>query len=171
MEELIILVDQQDQEVGYAEKMKAHTEGQLHRSFSIFVFNSQGNLLLQKRAETKYHCGGLWSNTCCSHPRIGESLVESTHRRLKEEMGFDCELREIFSFVYRVEVENKLIEHEYNHVFVGTFDLDPTPNLNEVDDWKWANLQELRKDFEKYPDSCTPWFRMSLDKMGWNPPG
>ena len=146
MEELIILVDQQDLEVGYAEKMKAHTEGQLHRSFSIFVFNSQGNLLLQKRAETKYHCGGLWSNTCCSHPRIGESLVESTHRRLKEEMGFDCELREIFSFVYRVELENKLIEHEYNHVFVGTFDLDPTPNLNEVDDWKWANLQELRKD-------------------------
>jgi len=171
MEELIILVDQQDQEVGYAGKMKAHTEGQLHRSFSIFVFNSQGNLLLQKRAETKYHCGGLWSNTCCSHPRIGESLEESAHRRLKEEMGFDCELREIFSFVYRVELENKLIEHEYDLVFVGTFDLDPTPNLNEVDDWKWANLQELRKDVEKYPDSCTPWFRMSLDKMEWNPPG
>lgn len=163
MEE-VILVDGNDREIGTEEKMKAHQEGKLHRAFSIFVFNSKGELLLQKRAKSKYHSGGLWTNTCCSHPRPGETLENSVHRRLKEEMGFDCELREIFSFKYKVKLEN-IFENEYDHVFIGKFDGKPHPNPEEVDEWKWIKLKELKNDMKKNPDKYSYWLKKSIDKV------
>jgi len=164
-EEKVILVNENDKEIGAEEKIKAHHEGKLHRAFSIFVFNSKGRLLLQRRAKSKYHSGGLWTNTCCSHPRPGESLERAIHRRLKEEMGFDCELKEIFSFTYKAKLDNNLFENEYDHVFMGKFDGNPTPNTEEVDEWKWVNLKELKKDIQKNPDNYSYWLRASIDKI------
>lgn len=165
MEERVILVDEDDQEIGIAEKLNAHREGKLHRAFSIFVFNSEGKLLLQNRAGAKYHSGGLWSNTCCSHPRPEEHVGKAAHRRLQEEMGFDCDLQEIFSFIYKVKLNNDLFEHEYDRVFVGKFDGEPSPNPKEVDDWKWICLEELRKDIQENPGSYTYWLRICIDKV------
>jgi len=164
-EEKVILVDKNDEEIGAEEKIKAHHEGKLHRAFSIFVFNSKGQLLLQRRAKMKYHSGSLWTNTCCSHPRLGEPLEQATHRRLKEEMGFDCELKEIFSFTYKAKLDNNLFENEYDHVFIGKFDGEPIPNTEEVDEWKWVNLKELKKDIQKNPDNYSYWLRASIDKI------
>jgi len=161
----VILVDENDNEIGTEEKMKAHQEGKLHRAFSIFIFNSKGELLLQKRAKSKYHSGGLWSNTCCSHPMPGEALEKTVHRRLKEEMGFDCELKEIFSFTYKAKFDNGLIEHEYDHVFIGKFDGKPTPNPEEVDEWKWIDVEELKKGIQENPDNYTYWLKASIDKI------
>ena len=161
----VILVDENDEEVGTEEKIKTHREGKLHRAFSIFVFNPKGELLLQRRAKIKYHSGGLWTNTCCSHPSPGETLEEAVHRRLKEEMGFDCELEEIFSFTYQVKFDNDLFENEYDHVFIGKFDGEPTPNPEEVDEWKWIDLEELKKDIQENPDSYTYWLKQSIDKV------
>src|SRR4030042_2763439 len=126
--EKIILVDENDREIGTEEKLKTHEQGKLHRAFSIFVFNSKGELLLQRRAKGKYHSGGLWTNTCCSHPREGEKLEEAVHRRLKQEMGLDCPLKEAFSFIYKVRFENGLFEHELDHVFIGRVDGKPVPD-------------------------------------------
>lgn len=164
MEE-IILVDKNDKQIGTGEKMKVHKEGRLHRAFSIFVFNSQGELMLQKRASSKYHCGGLWSNTCCGHPRAGEDLEKAAHRRLDEEMGFDCELEEAFPFIYEVSLDHGLTEHEYDHVFIGDFDGKPAVNPEEADDWKWINLDDLSKDIEKNPGNYTYWFKIALEKL------
>src|SRR5919205_4313288 len=125
--EELILVDAQDRELGVKEKLQAHVEGALHRAVSVFVFDGGGRLLLQKRAPTKYHSAGLWSNTACGHPRPGESTLAAARRRLREEMGFDCELREAFQFLYRAELDGELVEHEYDHVFVGVHDRDPAP--------------------------------------------
>jgi len=161
----VILVDENDNEIGTEEKMKAHQEGKLHRCFSIFVFNSKDELLLQKRAKSKYHSGGLWSNTCCSHPIPGEPIEKTVHQRLKEEMGFDCELKEIFSFTYKAKLDNNLFEHEYDHVFIGNFDGKPTPNPEEVDEWKWVDLEELKKGIQENPDNYTYWFKASIDKV------
>ena len=161
----VILVDENDEEVGTEEKIKTHREGKLHRAFSIFVLNPKGELLLQRRAKIKYHSGGLWTNTCCSHPSPGETLEEAVHRRLKEEMGFDCELEEIFSFTYQVKFDNDLFENEYDHVFIGKFDGEPTPNPEEVDEWKWIDLEELKKDIQENPDSYTYWLKQSIDKV------
>jgi len=168
MEEQVILVDTADQEIGLAEKLQAHREGKLHRAFSIFVFNSQAKLLLQKRARTKYHSGGLWSNTCCSHPRPGEPVEHAAHRRLREEMGFDCALREIFSFTYHMKLDNDLAEHEYDHVFLGTFDGKPAPNPADVDAWKWIDLKTLARDVGAYPERYTYWFRICIDQVIWH---
>ncbi len=165
MEEKVILVDANDQEIGIAEKLIAHREGALHRAFSIFVFRSDGQLLLQKRAQTKYHSGGLWSNTCCSHPRPQEALEEAAHRRLTEEMGFDCALKEIFSLTYNVQLENDLWEHEYDHVFVGQYEGEPTPHPEEIDDWKWIDLGGVRKDIHNNPDRYTYWLRVCIDNI------
>jgi len=161
----VILVDENDKEIGTGKKIKTHQEGKLHRAFSIFVFNSKGQLLLQRRSKSKYHSGGLWTNTCCSHPIPRESIEKTLHRRLKEEMGFDCELKEIFSFTYKVKFDNGLLEHEYDHVFIGKFDGKPTPNPEEVDEWKWIDLEELKKDIQKNPDSYSYWLKMSIDKV------
>ncbi|MGB9577160.1 MAG: isopentenyl-diphosphate Delta-isomerase [Candidatus Micrarchaeia archaeon] len=163
--EQVILVDENDRELGVGEKMEVHRNGQLHRAFSIFVFNSDGKLLIHQRAKEKYHSGGLWTNTCCSHPRPGEKLDEAIHRRLVEEMGFDCPLKEVFSFVYQVKFENGLFEHELDHVYIGKFDGDPKPNPAEVMDWKWVDLRELRGDIKRNPDNYTYWFKEAIDKV------
>jgi isopentenyl-diphosphate delta-isomerase len=165
MTEYILTVDEKDNVIGKGEKIKVHREGKLHRAFSIFVFNSKGKLLLQKRAKSKYHSGGLWTNTCCSHQRDGETLEKAVHRRLKEEMGFDCELKEVFTFTYRVKFDDGLSENEYDHVFFGKFDGKPDPNPDEVDDWKWVSLEELRKDIQKNPDDYTYWLKVSIDRV------
>ena len=164
MEE-VILVDEHDKQIGTAEKLQAHKEGRLHRSFSIFVFNSGGKLLMQQRAHSKYHSGGLWSNTCCSHPRLGESVQEAARRRLKEEMGIDCALTEAFSFVYKVKLENNLTEHEYDHVLTGKFDGTPVPSPEEVAQFKWIDITHLKKDIANNPDNYTYWLKIALDKL------
>ena len=165
MQEHVILVDNAGREIGTEEKLKAHREGKLHRAFSIFIFNTLGELLLQKRSKTKYHSGGLWTNTCCSHPRLGESHYCAARRRLNEEMGFDCELTELFSFIYHTELENDLFEHELDHVFVGRYDDQPVPNPDEVDDWKWMDIEELRREIEENRDHFTYWFKLILDRV------
>ena len=164
MTETIILVDENDNEIGTEEKIKAHEEGKLHRAFSIFLFNSRGRMLITRRAKTKYHCGGMWTNTCCSHPKPGESVEEAAHRRLREEMGIDCDMKELFSFIYKAEFDNGLSEHEFDHVLVGKFDGEPRPDPEEADDWRWVSVEELEKeihDSEKY----TPWFQIAFNKL------
>ncbi|MBU1201144.1 MAG: isopentenyl-diphosphate Delta-isomerase [Nanoarchaeota archaeon] len=165
MVEYVILVDENDKEVGIEEKMDAHIKRKLHRAFSIFVYNSKGELLLQQREKSKYHCGGLWTNTCCSHPRPGEELKDAIHRRLKEEMGFDCELKEKFSFLYKAKFDNGLTENELDHVFVGFSDKTPNINLQEVEDYKLISISDLKKDILKNPDDYTSWFKMALKKL------
>ena len=165
MKEELILVNENDEPVGVEEKITAHLNGVLHRAFSLFIFNSSGQLLLQKRTSTKYHSQGLWSNTCCGHPRPGESIEQASRRRLQEEMGFDCVVHKVFEFVYRVQLDDDFSEHEYDHVLVGKFDGPPTPNNDEVDDWKWTDLATLQHDIQAHPDSYTYWFRLSLDKL------
>ncbi len=165
MTEKVILVDESDRETGTEEKIKAHKDGNLHRAFSIFVFNSKGDMLLQKRAKSKYHSGGLWTNTCCSHPRPGESLEEATHRRLKEEMGFDCELKKAFSFIYKADLDHGLKEHELDHVFIGIYNGDVHPNPEEADDFKWIDVKTLTEDIQKHKEAYTVWFRIALEKV------
>jgi len=160
----IILVDSHDNEVGQMEKMEAHQKGLLHRAFSILVFNSAKELLLQRRALDKYHSQGLWTNTCCSHPVSGESNLEAAHRRLKEEMGFDCELKETFQFIYRTDLENNLVEHELDHVIVGHSDEEPTLNTNEAIAYKWMKLESILEDMNEQPEKYTFWFRIIIQE-------
>ncbi|HZH89749.1 MAG TPA: isopentenyl-diphosphate Delta-isomerase [Pyrinomonadaceae bacterium] len=165
--EQVILVDEHNRELGASEKLAAHAAGQLHRAFSIFIFNSAGQLLLQRRAQAKYHSGGLWSNTCCGHPRPGESTPAAARRRLREEMNFVCELSAAFEFLYRAELANELVEHEYDHVFAGVFDGAFVPEESEVEDWKWVTPDELRRDLRERPEGYTYWLRMALETDGW----
>lgn len=161
--DLLILVDEQDREVGLAEKLSVHREGRLHRAFSVFLFNASGELLLQRRALTKYHSGGLWSNTCCSHPAPGELLVEAASTRLEEEMGISCRLREAFEFTYRARVGNGLLEFELDHVFVGHYEGSVFPNSAEVMDCKWISHADLAADLSANPGSFTPWLGVALE--------
>jgi isopentenyl-diphosphate Delta-isomerase len=161
----IILVDKTDKQTGVEEKLKAHKEGKLHRAFSVFIFNSKKELLLQRRAEGKYHSSGLWTNTCCSHPHPGKNIKEEAEARLEEEMGIKCALAEKFSFVYKVKFDNGLYEHEYDHVFFGRFNGKPKPNKEEVSDWKWLSLEELKKDIEKNPKKYTYWLKECVDRV------
>ena len=167
MAEMLILVDEKDNQVGFEEKLKAHENGgKLHRSFSIFIFNSKGELLLQRRAEKKYHFGGLWSNTCCSHPLKGEKLEDAVHRKLKQEFGFDTQLKEMFTFVYKVtDPNNGLTEHEFDHVFTGKFDGRPNPNPEEIEDWKWVSVENVKKDIKRNPEKYTLWSRVAFEKV------
>jgi isopentenyl-diphosphate delta-isomerase len=165
LKEYVILVDKNDNLLGTAEKMDAHKNPKLHRAFSIFIINSKGALLIQKRAENKYHCPGMWANSCCSHPRPGESLENATHRRLQEEMGFDTELVKIFSFIYKAEFDNGLTEEEYDHIFVGKWDGTPKINLKEVADYKWISGDILKEDIKKNPEIYTAWFKIALEKF------
>lgn len=158
----VILVDEDDTQIGISEKIKAHQAGKLHRAFSVFIFNAKGQMLIQKRAKAKYHSGGLWSNACCSHPNPGESTEAAAHRRLKEELGFDCPLMELYHFVYRANLDNGLSEHEYDHVLVGTSDIDPKADPAEVEDWKWIDRISLREDMKHNPSNYTYWLRASL---------
>lgn len=164
MDEYVVLVDEHDHEVGVQEKLRAHVAGQLHRAFSAFVFNAEGHLLLQQRSRDKYHTGGCWSNTCCSHPRPDEPVKQAAQRRLQEEMGFTCELTPAFSFVYEAEL-GTLVEHEYDHVLVGYFDRDPAPNPREVANWRWISPDALRSEVERHPTHFTPWFRLSFERV------
>ncbi len=161
----IILVDKNDNEIGTGDKMEVHRKGILHRAFSIFVWNKKGELMLQQRAKDKYHTAGLWSNTCCSHPKPGETVIEAGHRRLQEEMGFDCELKEEMSIIYRSQFDNDLTEHEYDHVLFGNYEEAPVINPQEVHSWKWASINEVLRDVKVNPDHYTVWFRIILDRM------
>ncbi len=163
--EYVILVNKNDLPLGTMEKMEAHERGVLHRAFSIFIFNNEGKLLLQRRALEKYHSPGLWTNTVCSHPRAGEKTIEAAHRRLNEEMGFDCELKELFSFVYNANVGDGLREHEYDHVFIGFSNTIPKPNPDEVGDWKYMDFDEVYQSVEKNPEQYTVWFKIALKEM------
>ena len=165
MAEKIIAVDKFDKEIGSIEKMEAHYKGILHRAFSILVFNSNNQLLLQKRSKKKYHSPGLWTNTCCSHPNYGEELQDAIYRRLKEEMGFTCELKNAFSFVYKVELEDNLFENEYDHVFVGRYDGEIVVNKDEADDYKWVDINEVKADIVNNPQLYTYWFKCLFNRV------
>jgi isopentenyl-diphosphate delta-isomerase len=155
----VILVNKNDEEIGTMEKMEAHLQGMLHRAFSILIFNSNRKLLIHRRAFGKYHSEGLWTNTCCSHPFPGEDLVDAANRRLKEEMGMKTHLSSLFSFIYRAELENDLVEHELDHVLIGFTDEEPLVNPEEVCDFKWMAMHEIEQDIETNPSEYTAWFK------------
>jgi len=165
MEEKIILVNENDIEIGSDYKIKTHKEGKLHRAFSIFIFNSKGELLIQKRAKEKYHSGGLWSNSCCGHPEAGEKTIDATNRRLFEEMGIKTPLKEAFSFIYNVRLDNGIKEYELDHVFVGFYDGKVVINKEEAEDFKWINIRELIKDINKNPEKYSYWFRLCFKRV------
>lgn len=161
--EYIITVDEQDRETGSIEKLEAHQKGILHRAFSILVFNKKGELLLQKRNKEKYHSPGLWTNTCCSHQRVGEQLSEAVTRRLMEEMGFVCELKEVFHFIYKTQFDDGLIEYELDHVFIGYYDGEVVINEEEVEEYRWVDCLWLQEDIKNNPDNYTYWFKILLE--------
>ena len=163
--ENVVLVDSQDNEIGVGEKLITHLQGKLHRALSIFLFNENGQMLLQQRAHSKYHSGGLWSNACCSHPRPNEPPLDAAHRRLWEEMGIRCALTKAFEFTYKVPLDNMLTEYEFDHVFFGQFDGKPHPNPEEACSWKWIDPQELEQDVLDHPDRYTFWFKTILQKV------
>ncbi len=166
MKETIVLVDSDDKPIGFEEKDKCHSgDGKLHRAFSIFVFNDKKQLLIQKRSKEKMLWGGFWANTCCSHPRKGEKMEEAVHRRLEEEFGFDCELKESFDFIYKAKFKNIGSEHELDHVFVGFHNGRVKANPKEVAEWKWIDRDELRRDLKNNPDKYAPWFTLSIDEV------
>lgn len=164
-EEQVILVDENDKPIGTMGKLEVHQKGLLHRAFSVFIFNDKGELLLQKRASTKYHSPGLWTNTCCSHPSPGEETLTAANRRLKEEMGMDTILIHKTSFIYRTEFDNGLTEHEFDHVYVGNYNENPVLNEDEAEDYKWVNLTDLKEDIKNSPQSFTSWFKIAVEKV------
>ncbi|WP_433736264.1 isopentenyl-diphosphate Delta-isomerase [Pseudomonas putida] len=174
MEELLILVDTHDRKRGYAPKLLVHQQGLLHRAFSIFIFDKDGRLLLQQRALGKYHSQGLWTNTCCGHPRPGERTMAAAKRRLQEEMGISCPLRKVATLLYREQVSNQLIEHEYDHVFAGLCHTDPVANPEEAHSWQWLALSQITARIAAAPDTFSIWFRRIFetrspaDLKAWN---
>ncbi|MDP4290465.1 MAG: isopentenyl-diphosphate Delta-isomerase [Bacteroidota bacterium] len=165
-EDRVILVDTSDRPVGIMEKMEAHLRGgRLHRAFSVFVFNYDNEFLLQRRALTKYHSGGLWTNTCCSHPRPGEETIEAGKRRIMEELGISCKLREAFSFTYKATLDNETTEYEFDHVLIGRYDGELHLNPEEVDSIKWLCLSEIRILLNDHPEEFTVWFRIAFERV------
>lgn len=164
-EENVILVNEADEPIGLMPKMEAHEKALLHRAFSVFVMNDKGETMLQQRAKDKYHSPLLWTNTCCSHQRNGESNIEAGKRRLMEEMGFSTELKELFSFIYKAPFDNGLTEHEYDHVMIGSFNSAPNINPKEVADWKWMHPEDIKKDISKNPDHYTAWFKIIFERF------
>jgi isopentenyl-diphosphate Delta-isomerase len=162
MEE-VILVDELDNAIGTMEKMDAHRKGVLHRAFSILLFNSKGEILLQKRSAKKYHSGGLWTNTCCSHPLPGESMQNATRRKLIQEMGIDLTPEFAYKFIYKTDLDHGLIEHEFDHVFIGSFNGTPAINAEEVDSWKYIDRVSLKMDMIRYPERFTHWFKLIMN--------
>ena len=164
-EQEVILVNENDEQIGIMEKMKTHEQGLLHRAFSVFIFDSKGQMLLQQRAAKKYHGGHLWTNACCSHPFPGEDIKDAAQRRLKEELGFSTELDEVFSFIYRAEVENNLIEHEFDHVFAGSYENEIRPNPEEVAEYTFIAMDQIKQDIEANAQKFTSWFKIALPKI------
>lgn len=164
-EEHVILVNEKDEQIGLMPKMEAHEKAVLHRAFSVFIFNDKNELMLQQRALSKYHSPGLWTNTCCSHQRDGESNLEAGKRRLQEEMGFVVDLKESISFIYKAPFDNGLTEHEYDHVMLGTYNKEPFINREEVEDWKWMPIDDIKLDISLQPDIYTEWFKIIFDKF------
>ncbi|PHQ28263.1 MAG: isopentenyl-diphosphate delta-isomerase [Leeuwenhoekiella sp.] len=164
-EELVILVDENDNQVGLMPKMEAHEKALLHRAFSVFIFNDAKELMIQQRALSKYHSPGLWTNTCCSHQREGESHIAAGKRRLMEEMGFTAELEESISFIYKAPFDNGLTEHEYDHILTGSYNGEPNLNPEEVAAWKWMSLPDIKTDMEKNPQVYTAWFKIIFEKF------
>lgn len=160
---MVILVNEKDETIGYMPKLEAHQKGVLHRAFSVLIFNSQKQLLLQQRAIGKYHTPGKWTNTCCSHPYQNETPEEGAHRRLKEEMGMDAELKFLFKFQYKAPFDNELTEHEIDHVFIGFTDDLPSINTDEVNDFKYMHLNDIREDIAINPDGYTAWFKIIIE--------
>lgn len=163
-EEKVILVNEKDEQIGLMEKIEAHEKALLHRAFSVFVFNDKQELMIQQRALSKYHSPGLWTNTCCSHQREGESNIEAGKRRLQEEMGFSTDLKDTISFIYKAPFDNGLTEHEFDHILVGNFEGKPDLNPDEVAAWKWVSLEDLKVDMKKNPHIYTEWFKIIFDK-------
>lgn len=161
----VVLVNSKDEPLGTMEKLEAHHKGLLHRAFSVLIFNHKGELLIQKRAKHKYHCGGLWTNTCCSHQRLNEESINAGKRRLQEEMGFTTELVSIGNFIYRVAFPNGLIEHELDHVLIGNYSEDPNPNKEEVEDWRYVSLETLYQDIKMNPNDYTYWFKEIVNRF------
>ncbi|WP_316749847.1 isopentenyl-diphosphate Delta-isomerase [Pedobacter gandavensis] len=164
-EEEVILVDENDKPIGTMPKLAAHLAGKFHRAFSVFVFNSAGELLLQQRAADKYHSAGKWTNTCCSHPRPGELTADAANRRLQEEMGMECELSPVFSFSYTAELENGLIENEYDHVYFGSTDTLPVPNPEEVAAFQYISMEALEHRLQQDPTAYTEWLKICFDQV------
>lgn len=164
-EEQVILVNEKDEQIGLMPKMEAHEKALLHRAFSVFIFNDNNELMLQQRAFSKYHSPGLWTNTCCSHQREGESNLEAGKRRLFEEMGFVTDLKETTSFIYKAPFDNGLTEHELDHIMVGHYNQEPVINPNEVESWKWMDLEDVKVDMALHPEHYTAWFKIIFDKF------
>lgn len=163
--EYVILVDENDNDIGVMEKLQAHQEGKLHRAFSIFIFNDKNELLLQQRAISKYHSGGLWTNTCCSHPRPNETVKDAANRRLYEEMGMSCDLQIKTNFIYKTPFDNGLTEHELDYVLTGITNQNPTLNKEEVESYKWQSISDIKKDIISNPGQYTSWFKIALEKV------
>jgi isopentenyl-diphosphate delta-isomerase len=161
----VILVDEQDVQTGTMGKMEVHQKALLHRAFSIFIFNEKGEMLLQQRADRKYHSGGLWTNACCSHPKPGEETLAAAETRLQEEMGFHVPLKKAFDFVYKAPFDNGLTEHEFDHVFTGTYDGEINPNAEEVSDYCFKSTEEIANSIESHPQKYTEWFKIAFPKM------
>ncbi|GGZ47922.1 isopentenyl-diphosphate Delta-isomerase [Mesonia mobilis] len=164
MKEKVILVNEKDEQIGLMEKIEAHEKALLHRAFSVFVYNEKNEVMLQQRALSKYHSPGLWTNTCCSHQREGESNIDAGKRRLMEEMGFTTELEETISFIYKAPFDNGLSEHEFDYILIGKYDGEPNINPDEVAAWKWMSLEAIKKDLQENPANYTAWFKIIFDK-------
>lgn len=163
MEEHVILVDELDNEIGTMPKLEAHQKNQLHRAFSVFIWNSKNEMLLQKRASGKYHSPNLWTNACCSHPRQNESTIDAAHRRLQEEIGITTKLTHSFQFIYQVAFDNDLFEHELDHVLIGKYDANPILNIDEVSEFRWVRMEDLQQEIEQAPSTFTYWFKYIID--------
>jgi isopentenyl-diphosphate delta-isomerase len=161
----VILVDEEDVQTGTMEKMEVHLKALLHRAFSIFIFNKKGEMLLHKRADKKYHSGGLWTNACCSHPQPGEETAAAAESRLQDEMGFQTPLKKVFDFIYKAPFDNGLTEHEFDHVFIGTYDGEILPNPDEVSDYCFKTVEEIKNSIQSHPQKYTEWFKIAFPKM------
>ncbi len=164
-EENVILVNQNDEQIGLMPKMEAHEKAVLHRAFSVFVLNDKNEIMLQQRASHKYHSPLLWTNTCCSHQRDGETNIQAGSRRLFEEMGFETGLKELFHFIYKAPFDNGLTEHELDHVMIGYYNDEPKINPEEVENWKWMGIEDVAKDIQLHPEIYTVWFKIIFDEF------
>ncbi|MHA3787195.1 isopentenyl-diphosphate Delta-isomerase [Flavobacterium hauense] len=164
-EEKVILVNEKDEQIGLMPKMEAHEKALLHRAFSVFILNSDNEVMLQQRAAQKYHSPLLWTNTTCSHQREGESNIEAGIRRLREEMGFETDLKELFSFIYKAPFDNGLTEHELDHVMIGYYNEEPNINRDEAESWKWMSIDAVKEDMQQQPELYTVWFRIIFDEF------